>query len=128
MLSQLERWAPISGIVFVVLMVVGSFLVADVPDSDAPEQEIVDYLADSDNHTRNIIGAYLWVTGALAFLWFLVGLRSVLRGAEGGTGALSNLALGAGVAFAGCSLDGLGRDIRIGGLCHRVARCAHQRP
>ena len=100
MVRQLERWAPLGGIVFVVLMVVGSILVGDVPGPDAPEQEIADYLADSDNHTRNIIGAYLWVVGALAFLWFLTRLRSDLRRAEGGTGALSNLAFGAGVAFA----------------------------
>jgi hypothetical protein len=99
MISQIERWAPISGIVFVVLMVAGSILVGDVPGADAPEQEIADYLADSDNHTRNIIGAYLWAVGALAFLWFLTRLRSDLRRAEGGTGALSNLVFGAGVAF-----------------------------
>jgi hypothetical protein len=99
MIEQIERWAPLGGIIFVALMVVGSFFVADVPDSDAPEQEIADYLADSDNHTRNIIGAYMWTVGGLAFLWFLTGFRSMLRGAEGDTGALSNLAFGAGAAF-----------------------------
>ena len=100
MISRIERWAPIGGIVFVVLMVVGSFLVLDVPRAGGPEQEIVDYLADGDNHMRNIIGLYLWTVGALAFLWFLTRLRSDLRRAEGGTGAVSNLAFGAGVAFA----------------------------
>jgi hypothetical protein len=99
-ISQVERWAPIGGIVFVVLMVVGSIFVGDLPSADDSDQEIADYLADSDNHTRNIIGAYLWVVGALFFLWFLTGLRSDLRKAEGGTGVLSNLAFGAGVAFA----------------------------
>lgn len=98
-MGQVERWAPIGGIVFVVLMVVGSMLIGDVPGPDAPEQEIAAYLADSNNHTRNIIGAYLWVVGALAFLWFLTRLRSDLHRAEDGTGALSNLAFGAGVAF-----------------------------
>jgi hypothetical protein len=99
MVRQLERWARLGGIVFVVLMVVGTYLVADVPDPDAPQQEITDYLADSDNHTRNIIGAYMWVLGALLFLWFVARLRSVLRGAEGGTGFLSNVASGAGVIY-----------------------------
>jgi hypothetical protein len=99
MIKQIGRWAPIAGIVFVVLMVVGSILVGDVPDPNAPEQEIADYLANSDNHTRNIIGLYLWTVGALAFLLFLTRLRSDLRPAEGGTGALSNLAFGAGVVF-----------------------------
>jgi hypothetical protein len=81
-------------------MVVGSMLVGDVPDPNAPPQQIADYLADSGNHMRNIIGAYLWMVGALMFLWFLTRLRSDLRRAEGGTGALTTLAVGAGVAFA----------------------------
>src|SRR5262245_57743115 len=70
--SWLERWAPIAGIAFVVLMVVGSMLIGDVPAPDAPAREIAAYLADGANHTRNIVGLYLWVIGALAFLWFLV--------------------------------------------------------
>jgi len=98
--GRIERWAPIGGIVFVALMVVGSMLVSDVPAPDAPEQQISRYLADSANHMRNIIGAYLWAVGALTFLWFLVRLRNDLRRAEGGTGTLSNLTFGAGVAFA----------------------------
>jgi hypothetical protein len=64
-----------------------------------PEQEIADYLANSDNHMRNIIGLYVWTVGAPAFPLFLMRLRSDLRRAEGGTGALTNLAFGAGVAF-----------------------------
>jgi hypothetical protein len=100
MISQIERWAPIGGIVFVVMMVVGTFFIGDVPRAVAPEEEIAGYLADSDNHMRNIIGIYLWMVGALAFLWFLTRLRSDLRGAEGGTGAVSNLVFGAGVTFA----------------------------
>jgi hypothetical protein len=99
MVRQLERWAPLGGIIFVLLMLTGAFFVTDVPDADAPAQEITDYLADSDNHTRNIIGAYMWVLGGLAFLWFLTRLRSVLREAEGGMGSLSNLVFGAGVVF-----------------------------
>jgi hypothetical protein len=100
MTSQVERWAPIGGIAFVALMVVGSFLIFDVPEADAPEQEIADYLADSDNLSRNIMGGYLWGIGAVAFLWFLTRLRSDLRRAEGGTGALTTLVFGAGVVFA----------------------------
>jgi hypothetical protein len=65
-----------------------------------PRQEIADYLGDSDNnHTRNLIGAYIWVVGALLFLCFVSRLRSVLRAAEGGTGILSNIVFGAGVIY-----------------------------
>jgi hypothetical protein len=96
---QLERWAPLGGIIFVLLMFTGTFFVADVPDPDSSQQKIADYLTDSDNHTRNLIGAYIWVVGALTFLWFAAHLRSVLRAAEGGTGLLSNIAFGAGVIY-----------------------------
>jgi Domain of unknown function (DUF4386) len=99
MTRQTERWAPLAGIIFVILMFTGTFFVADVPDPDAPQQQLATYLADSDNHTRNLIGAYVWVLGALAFLLFVTGLRSVLRGAEGGAGTLSNLVFGAGVIY-----------------------------
>jgi hypothetical protein len=95
-----QRWAAISGIVFVVLMLTGASFVLDVPKGDASHQELARYLTDSGNHTRNIIGAYLWVLGGLAFLGFLTGLRSVLRRAEGEPGTLSNLVFGAGVLFA----------------------------
>jgi hypothetical protein len=98
--SWLERWAPIAGVAFVVLMVVGSMLIGDVPAPDATAQQVADYLADGGNHTRNIVGAYLWVIGAPVFLWFLVRLRNDIRRAEAGTGSLSNLVFGAGVAFA----------------------------
>jgi len=98
-LSRFERWAPVAGIAFVVLMVVGSMLVSNVPSPDAPRAEIVGYLADGDRQMSNIVGAYLWVIGSLAFLWFLIRLRNDLRRAEGGRGTLSNLAFGAGVAF-----------------------------
>jgi Domain of unknown function (DUF4386) len=94
-----QRWAAFSGIVFAVLMLTGAMFVLDVPKGDASAQEITSYLSDSGNHTRNLIGAYLWVIGGLAFLGFSAGLRSVLRRAEGGPATLSNLVFGAGVVF-----------------------------
>jgi hypothetical protein len=100
MISRIERWAPIAGLIFVVLMVVGSMLVGDVPNPNAPQSQVVAYLTDSGRQMRNIIGAYLWVVGSLTFLVFLMRLRNDLRRAEGGTGYLSSLVFGAGVAFA----------------------------
>jgi Domain of unknown function (DUF4386) len=94
-----QRWAALSGIVFVVLMLTGAYFVTDVPEADASTQEIAAYLDDSGNLTRNIVGAYIWVLGGLAFLGFVAGLRSVLRRAEGDPGTLSNLVFGAGVVF-----------------------------
>jgi hypothetical protein len=67
-----QRWSALSGITFVVLMLVGASFILDIPKGDASPQEIARYLTDSGNHTRNIVGAYLWVLGGLAFLGFLV--------------------------------------------------------
>jgi hypothetical protein len=97
--TQLARWAPIGGITFVVLLIVGLVLLTDIPSADASDQEITDYLTDSDVHIRNIIGLYLWAFAGAAFLWFLAHLRGVLREAEGQPGTLSTLAFGAGVLF-----------------------------
>ena len=94
-----RRWTALSGIVFVALMLTGASFVTDLPAADASAQEIAGYLADSGNHTRNIVGAYLWVLGGLAFLGFVAGLRAVLRRAEGDPGTLSSLVFGAGVVF-----------------------------
>ena len=94
-----QRWTALGGIVFVVLMPPGAFFVTDVPEADASAQEIAGYLADSENHTRNIIGAYIWVLGGLAFLGFVAGLRAVLRRAEGEPGTLSSLVFSAGDVF-----------------------------
>lgn len=94
-----QRWPAISGLVFVTLMLTGAAFVLDVPKGDASTQEIASYLTDDGAHARNIIGAYLWVLGGLAFLAFAAGVRSILRRAEGDPGTLSNLVFGAGAVF-----------------------------
>jgi hypothetical protein len=35
--TQWERWSSLSGVVFVILMVVGTMFVADVPPADASQ-------------------------------------------------------------------------------------------
>jgi hypothetical protein len=95
----LERWAAICGIVFVALMFGGTFFVSDFPDPDASQQKMVNYLTDSSNQTRNIVGAYVWVLGAIAFLVFVTRLRTYLRRADGGTSVLPNVVFGAGVIY-----------------------------
>lgn len=115
MTSLLNRWAPLGGIIFIVLIVIGAGLIGDHPDPDAPEQEITDYLGDGDKHTLNIVGAYLWVLAGIGLLWFLTQLRSILRAAEGGAGTLSNLGFGAGVIFVGLLMASAGAIAAVAG-------------
>jgi hypothetical protein len=99
--SGWSRWAPISGIAFVVTYVVGMILVR-TPDSNDPAETIAAYYADSKSHrVQMIVAAYILIAAGLLFLWFLSCLRSRLRAAEGGVGTLSALTFGAGAVFVG---------------------------
>jgi hypothetical protein len=99
--STWSRSAPIAGIAFVVLYVVGMFA-SRTPDSGDPAETIAAYYPDSKSHRVSmIIAAYVLIGGAMLFLWFLSGVRSRLRAAEGDDGTLSTFAFGAGVVSVG---------------------------
>ena len=94
-----QRLAAASGIVFVVLWLVGRFMrtvLVGSPDWDAPAQEIITFFAD--NETALSVGSQLGMLSIFFFLLFLGSLYSALRRGEGDTGWLSALALGSGVA------------------------------
>jgi hypothetical protein len=102
--SRVERWAryaPLTGVVAVVLWVIGVVInevVGDSPDDDAPAQEFAAYFEDE---TGSIFGGFFFFAlGTLFFLWFLGSLRAALARAEGGVARLASLAFGAGVATA----------------------------
>jgi hypothetical protein len=97
--STWSRWAPISGIAFVAVYIFG-MIVAKTPDSSDPADAIAAYYPDSKSHrVWMIVAAYVLIGAAMLFLWFLSGLRSRLRAAEGGDGTLSTLAFAAGLVF-----------------------------
>src|SRR4051794_6213580 len=98
--SAWRRWAPLSGVVFIVLLVVGFLIAGDSPDPDDPAEEITTYLLKDSNQTKNIV-AFILLLVALPFMvGFFGALRSRLAAAEGGVGRLATLAFGAGVASA----------------------------
>jgi hypothetical protein len=106
--STCSRWAPISGIAFVAVYIFAMFA-AKTPDSSDPADTIAAYYPDSKSHrVWMIVAAYVLIGAAMLFLWFLSGLRSRLRAAEGSDGTLSTLAFAAGVLFVGL--------ISVGGL------------
>lgn len=107
--STWSRWAPLSGIAFVVLYIVG-MIVSRTPDSSDPAETIAAYYPDSKSHRVSmIVAAYILIGGAMLFLWFLSGLRSRLRAAESDDHTLSTLAFSAGVVFV--------TMLSIGALC-----------
>src|SRR5919109_738412 len=97
------RYAPLSGVLFVVLIVV-SFLVSgfDSVGADDSTQEVLDFWSDNDG--QQIASALIGALAMVPFLWFLGVLRSTLRLAEGGTGRLSATAYAGGIVLVGFAL------------------------
>src|SRR4029453_2102451 len=92
---NLARWAPISGILYVVLWAVVIFLLdSDPGDSDT---DITSWYADSGNRDQQGIRFFLVLAAGLLFLWFLSVLRGRLAEAEGMAGTRTSLAFGAGL-------------------------------
>jgi hypothetical protein len=96
--TKWERYGAGAGIAFVVLMVIGTFVVPTAPHIDASTARIAGYVT---NHRHGLITSMLLGSLAvLAFLWFMGHLRHVLHRSESGAEALSPMVFGAGVATA----------------------------
>ena len=97
------RYAPLTGLLFVVLAVV-SIIVSgfDSVGTDDTTQEVVNFWSDNDG--QQIASAIITALAMVPFLWFLGVLRSTLRLAEGGTGRLSATAHAGGIVLVGFAL------------------------
>ncbi len=96
----LERFAPLTGVVFVVLIVVAILVGGETPDVDDSQESIVKFWTEDDDAqmVSNVIGAWSLVF----FMWFAATLRGVLRAAEEGPSRLASLSLaGATIAATG---------------------------
>ena len=96
--SSWERWAPLSGVAFVVLIITGFIIAGSSPDSSDSNVKIAAYLAKDSNQSKNIVAWLLLMVAMLFVVGFYVVLRNRLVAAEGGTGQRGALALGAGIA------------------------------
>jgi hypothetical protein len=118
--SRWERWAPVAGIVFVVLFVAGTSL-NNLPSTDEHTTTIANYYNDKSNRAQIIIGSYLLVLAGVFFFWFLASLRVKLLAAEGAPGRLTSIVFGGGLVFvallmaAAGSLMTVAADITFGG-------------
>jgi hypothetical protein len=93
------RYAPLSGLVFVALVVVSIIVTGfDSVDSSDSTQKVVDFWNENDK--EQVAGAFLGALALVPFLWFLGSLRSALRAGEGGTGRLSAIAYAGGIVLA----------------------------
>jgi hypothetical protein len=77
----LRRWSSLSGLVFVVLAVVGALLLFDGPSDSSPAKMSAWY--GSDSHRWHInLGWILTGLGLFALIWFVAALRERVRASE----------------------------------------------
>lgn len=91
---KLARWAPVSGVLYVIPWLLALFVFGDAGESDS---EIVSWYADSGNRDKQLAAFLLLLLSTLLFVWFLSVLRGRIAAAEGTAGPLTALAFGGGL-------------------------------
>jgi hypothetical protein len=96
--------APLLGILFIVLMIVGFSIGGEPPDVDEGAAEAVEFYTDNDDSV--IASSLIAGLGAIVFVFFGGILRSRLREAEDTRGTLSAVAFAGTIIFAtGIAID-----------------------
>jgi hypothetical protein len=104
MFPLIARWAPATGIAFVVLIVAATLLVGDSPGEGAPDAEWVAHYEDDDTQTRHELSFALIGLAGLFFLQFLGSLRGALARAEGEPARITTAAIASGSVFIALAL------------------------
>ena len=100
-MSALVRFAPITGVIAVGLLVIAAIVGGEPLDVDASGDEVISFY--TDNEGAQFGSAALGAYGALFLIFFVSTLRSVLRRAEdaaGSPGIASTIAFGGGLLMA----------------------------
>jgi hypothetical protein len=102
--ERIHRFAPLTGLAFVVLVLVVFLVEGETPDVDDSAREVVDFY--SDNEGQTFFASVIASLASLVLIFFAANLRRVLRRGEEGAGVLSVAAFGGGVvAAAGFATD-----------------------
>jgi hypothetical protein len=105
-----ERLAPLSGLVAVVLFVVGFIVLeGNTPEDDVGAQAYLTYFQEEEGSLW--VGGWIFSLGVLFFLWFLGSVRAALYGAEMGVGRLASTAYAGGVGVAILFLAAIGTQL-----------------
>jgi hypothetical protein len=89
---------PLTGILFVALVIVAFLVSGETPATDDSPREIVDFYLDNDD--SQAAGSAVLALGCVALIFFLGTLRRALRAAAGDDGGLSTVVLLGGVVLA----------------------------
>jgi hypothetical protein len=102
--NRREWLAPLTGVGFVILVIVSFAIGGEPPSASDPVDEIVEHYVDNGDSV--MIGAVIGGLAAVLLIYFAAYLRKVFRAAEGEGGVLSATTLiGATVLAVGASFD-----------------------
>jgi hypothetical protein len=104
--SGLRLWSSLSGLVFVVLVVVGVFFLFDGP-SDGSPAKMTAYYGSSSHRTHTNIGWILMGLGLFALIWFVAALRERVRESEQGDTFLSTVVFVGGTVYVAVAMAGI---------------------
>jgi hypothetical protein len=110
---------PLTGILFVVLLIAAFLIGGETPETDDSPREIVDFYLD--NEDSQVIASALVALGCVALVFFLGSLRQALRAAPGDEGGLSTVTLLGGLVI------GIGASI-FAGIGFTLADAAEDLP
>lgn len=96
MRSVVPRWAPLSGLAFLVLALGGNALQGSTPALHGDAEAVVDFY--EEKATAIAVGMMLSLISVFFLAWFLAALRHRLAAAEGPGGFTTPLVGGAGMA------------------------------
>jgi hypothetical protein len=113
------RWPPLTGVVFVVLIVLAFLIGGDTPDFDDSGEEVISFY--TDNEGSQFVSAILGAYAALFLVFFASVLRGELRRGEEGPGVLST------ISFAGALLLAVG-GLAFAGFTFTLADLADESP
>jgi hypothetical protein len=94
----LERFAPLAGVLFVLLVILAVIVGGESPSADDSLQTVLDYF-DGDRDSA-IAASIILALATVPFLWFAGVLRSVLAAAEAAPARLANTAWGGAILIA----------------------------
>ena len=93
-----QRWAPLTGVVFVVVLVLSFLVGGETPSADDSATEVVSFY--TDNEGEMFMSAFLAALAAVFFLFFVGHLTNVLRSGERAGTDISGVARAGGIVAA----------------------------
>jgi hypothetical protein len=97
---QQQRWsalAPLTGVAFVILVVLAFAVGGSTPDINDSPEKILRYYNNHDS--KQMFSAFLLALGVIFFFFYLGVLRAVLRAGESGPARLSAVAFAGGIVL-----------------------------